>query len=237
MTTRAVTTPEAAHGRPVDGMLPDPVRTPDMQQEPIGSEIRTVLRLHFSHRSDVLVGGEGYLCWNTRRREGWLVPDCVVAFGVDPDAVRNRNGYVIDDVGKPPEVVVEIASESTGRADYTRKREGYASYGVGEYWRFDHTGGRYHDRPMSGDMLVDGEYEPITVERDRDGVIRGHSPTLGLDLCWDDRRLRFYDPAKGEYLLDLPEAEDRVGLAEARAEAAEAEVMRLRDELGRLQSR
>ena len=52
------------------------------------------------------------------------MPDCVVAFGVDPDAVRNRNGYVIDDVGKPPEVVVEIASESTGKADYTRKRDG-----------------------------------------------------------------------------------------------------------------
>ena len=208
-----------------------------MQQEPIGSEIRVVLRLHFSHRPDVLVGGEGYLCWNTRRREGWLVPDCVVAFGVDPDAVRNRNGYVIDDVGKPPEVVVEIASESTGRADYTRKREGYAGYGVGEYWRFDHTGGKYHDLPMSGDMLVNGQYEPIPVDQGADGVIRGHSPTLGLDLCWDDRRLRFYDPAKGEYLLDLPEAEDRVGLAEARAEAAEAEVMRLREELGRLQSR
>ena len=230
MTTRAVTTPEAAHGRPVDGMLPDPIRTPDLQQEPIGSEIRVVLRRHFSHRPDVLVGGEGYLCWNTRNREGWLVPDCVVAFGVDPDAVRNRNGYVIDDVGKPPEVVVEIASESTGKADYTRKRDGYAGYGVGEYWRFDHTGGKYHDRPMSGDMLVDGQYEPISVDRDRDGVIRGHSPTLGLDLCWDDRRLRFYDPAKGEYLLDLPEAE-------ARAEAAEAELARLREELGRLQSR
>ena len=237
MTTRAVTRREAADGRPIDWMLPDPVRTPDMQQEPIGSEIRTVLRLHFSHRPDVLVGGEGYLCWNTRTREGWLVPDCVVAFGVDPDAVRSRNGYVIDDVGKPPEVVVEIASESTGRADYTRKREGYAGYGVGEYWRFDHTGGKYHDRPMSGDLLVDGRYEPIPVDQGADGVIRGHSPALGLDLCWYDGRLRFYDPAKGEYLLNLPEAEDRVGLAEARAESAEAEVMRLREELGRLQSR
>ena len=38
MTTRAVARPDAADGRPVDWMLPDPVRTPDMQQEPIGSE-------------------------------------------------------------------------------------------------------------------------------------------------------------------------------------------------------
>ncbi len=214
-----------------------------MQQEPIGSEIRTVLRLHFSHRPDVLVGGEGYLCWNTRRREGWLVPDCVVAFGVDPDAVRNRNGYVIDDVGKPPEVVVEIASESTGRDDYTRKRDGYAGYGVGEYWRFDHTGGKYHDSPLAGDVLVDGEYEPLPVSRDADGVLRGHSPTLGLDLCWDEGRLRFYDPSKGEYLRSLSEsetlagmAETRAGMAEARAEAAEAELARLREELGSLRS-
>ena len=170
-----------------------------MQQKPIGSEIRVVLRRHFSHRPDVLVGGEGYLCWNTRRREGWLVPDCVVAFGVDPDAVRNRNGYVIDTWASPPRSWWRSRRRARARPTTPRKRDGYAGYGVGEYWRFDHTGGKYHDRPMSGDMLVDGQYEPIPVDRDRDGVIRGHSPTLGLDLCWDDRRLRFYDPAKGEY--------------------------------------
>ncbi|MXY22160.1 MAG: hypothetical protein F4Y49_12610 [Dehalococcoidia bacterium] len=41
--------------------------------------------------------------------------------------------------------------------DCTDKRETYAEYSVGEYWRFDHSGGEYHDAPLAGDRLVIGE--------------------------------------------------------------------------------
>ena len=64
-----------------------------------------------------------------------------MAFGVDPAAIFARNGYVISEVGKPPDFVLEVASESTGRRDYTHKRAIYAEYGVAEYWRFDRSGG------------------------------------------------------------------------------------------------
>ena len=33
-----------------------------------------------------------------------------------------------------------------------------------------------------------------------DGELRGYSEALGLYLCWDGGLLRFYDPAKAEYL-------------------------------------
>ena len=89
------------------------------------------------------------------RRTAWS------AFGVNPDAIVARNGYVISEVGQPPDFVLEVASRSTGQRDYTVKRAGYAGFGVREYWRFDHTGGRYHDAPLAGDRLVDGEYEPL----------------------------------------------------------------------------
>ena len=132
----------------------------------------------------------------------------MVAFGVDPAAIFERNGYVISEVGKPPDFVLEVASESTGRRDYTTKRAIYAEYGVAEYWRFDRTGsGQYHDRPLSGDRLVNGRYEPIPLNTGADGVIRGYSPVLGLELHWDAGQLRFYDPAAGDYLRDLQEAE------------------------------
>ena len=208
MTTRLTTTAQLTGDYTFPNQLPKPPPGPySMQQEPIASEIREIIRCHFSDRPDVFVSGEGYLCQDTRYRTGWLVPDCVVAFEVVPEAIFRRNGYVISEVGKPPDFVLEIASESTGVADYTRKREGYARYGVREYWRFDRSGGDYHDQPLAGDLLVDGEYQPMAVNREADGLIRGHSPVLGLDLCWDDARLRLYDPSVGQYLLNLEEAE------------------------------
>ena len=72
------------------------------------------------------------------------LPDCMVVFGVDAAAIVARNGYVIREVGKPPDLVLEVGSSSKGWQDYTVKHDDYLDYGVSEYWRFDHTGGRYH---------------------------------------------------------------------------------------------
>ena len=221
--------------------LPDPPKAPDaMQQLPYISRAHLILDNYFRSRPDVFVGGDGYLCYDTRDRSGWVKPDCLVAFGVDPAAIFERNGYVISEVGKPPEFVLEVASESTGRQDYTVKRASYAEFGVAEYWRFDRTGGQYHDRPLSGDRLVKGRYEPLPLDIGADRVIRGYSPVLGLELHWDTGMLRFYDPAAGDYLPDLAEAMSQRDAAEARVAAVrsalEAELQQLREQLRRLQS-
>ena len=221
--------------------LPDPPRDPDsMEQLPHIAMVLLVLRVFFSHRSDVLVNGEGYLCIDTRIRPGQLKPDCVVAFGVDPKAIEQRNGYVISEVGKPPDFVLEVGSPSTGVADYTTKRDGYARYGVTEYWRFDPSGGRNHDRPLAGDTLLEGRYEPIPINVES-GVHWGHSAVLGLDLYWQDGNLRFYDPAIGEFLPDYFEVVSELNAekamrqsAENRAISAEAEVRLLRERLQQL---
>ena len=205
-----------AHIKP----LPDPPKKPDdMQQRRNIVRAHTILEDYFSHRPDVLVNGEGYLCYDTRDRTNWTVPDCVVAFGVDPGAIDARNGYVISEVGKPPEFVLEVASSSTGQRDVTVKREIYAGHGIAEYWRFDQSAGNYHGAPLAGDLLVGGEYRPVQLDTSEDGVIWAHSPVLGLALCWHDGRLRFFDPVEEEYLPELSEAK--------------AEVRRLREELRR----
>ena len=231
--------------------LPDPPKAPDaMQQLPYITTAYSVLDSYFHRRPDVFVGGDGYLCYDTRDRSNWVRPDCVVAFGVDPAAIFARNGYVISEVGKPPDFVLEVASESTGRRDYTHKRASYAEYGVAEYWRFDRSGGQYHDRPLSGDHLVNGRYEPLPLDTGADGVIRGSSPVLGLELHWDTGQLRFYDPVAGDYLRDLRQAEaqleaetaaravaeDQRAAEVAARTAAEALVERLRAQFRRLQS-
>ena len=250
MTTRTALRPpppgEYAHLEP----LPDPPRTPDMQQHIRIAAFDSFLRAYFCERTDVLVCGGGYLRHEAGNREERLAPDCVVAFGVNPDAIVARNGYVISEVGKPPDFVLEVASRSTGRRDYTVKRAGYAGYGVGEYWRFDHTGGRYHDAALAGDRLVNGVYEPIRINEEPDGVRWGHSPVLGLDLCWERGELRFYDPAAGEYLPSPAElqaqraaertarlsAEARVSTERAARLSAEAELRQVREELRRLRA-
>ena len=101
------------------------------------------------------------------------------------------------------------------------KRDAYLGYGVPEYWRFDHTGGRYHVSALAGDVLVDGEYQPAEIVHEPDGLIWGHSAVLGLDLCQDAGELRFRDPISGEFLL-TPEEEQAGRLDAERRAAAEA---------------
>ena len=215
--------------------LPDPPRERDMQQDVGINAFRRVLEPHFAHRDDVLIAGGGFLRHEATNDAERLAPDCVVTFGVNPDAIVARNGYVISEVGKPPDFVLEVASRSTGRRDYTVKREGYAGYGVQEYWRFDRTGGRFHDAPLTGDMLVDGRYQPLPIHEEAAGLIWGHSAVLGLDLCWDDGEFRLRNPMTGEFLPKPAELQAERDAAQVERDAALAEAARLREQLRRLQ--
>ena len=217
--------------------LPDPPRAPDMRQYAHIANAGASLMAHFASRPGTLVSGEGFLCYDTRSHDGWLVPDCVVAFDVDPDAIIERNGYVISEVGKPPDFVLEVASRRTGQADYTRKRFGYAHYGVSEYWRFDHTGGQYHDTALAGDRLVNGQYEPIDLAEHRAGnmigMLSGFSAALDLYLCWDHGELRFYDPKSDAFLMRQGELEAALTEVQTERDAALERIRQLEAELGR----
>ena len=86
----------------------------------------------------------------------------------------------------------------------------------------------FHDAPLAGDALVNGEYAPLTIARDPANRLWGYSAVLGLELWWDDGELRFRDPVSGEFLLNAREldlarlaAEERADAAEERADAAE----------------
>ena len=124
---------------------------------------------------------------------------------MDPPAVIARNGYILWEVGKPPDFALEIASKSTARRDTAIKPGIYARIGIGEYWRFDATGGDFYGYALAGDRLVNGAYQPIPTTADADGLIWGYSPALGLHLCARADRLLFYDPAAGEFLRDMLE--------------------------------
>ena len=203
--------------------IPDPPRVPDMmEQAPTIATFLTVLGAWVRDREDVFVGSGGYL-WLTIEDGDGPYPDGSFAYGLeDPDWLLHRNGYVISEVGKPPDLAFEVGSASTGRNDYTTKRETYAEYGIREYWRFDPSGGEYHDAPLAGDTLVDGRYEPIEIVSEPDGRHWGYSEVLELEFWWDEGELRFRDPVSGEFLRTLNESEDALAYAEFRAQTEAA---------------
>ena len=88
-------------------LLPDPPRKNDMLQT-LNFEkpavMNTVDRHYDALRQEiqVLVAGNGYLCAARRDLPYAPYPDMLIAFGVDAAAIAATNGYVIDEVGKPP---------------------------------------------------------------------------------------------------------------------------------------
>ena len=177
----------------------------------------------------------------------YSTPDMMIAFDVDPQVVANRNGYAISDHGKPPDLIMEVASGSTFRNDATRKREGYAALGVREYWRFNSGVGPRELPRLSGDRLADGRYEPLPIEEWAPGHYRGYSEVLRLYVCWEhaneDARLEWYDPVEGVYLpgydavMQARDAAEAAHLsAEARADQAEARIRQLEAENQRLRN-
>lgn len=87
-----------------------------------------------------------------------------------------------------------------------------------ELIQFDPTGD-YLDPRSQGFRLENGVYVPIPLRGDR-----LYSEQLGLEAVWLGEEMRLYDPVRKEWLLSPLEQAQR-------AEAAEAEVVRLRAEL------
>ena len=197
---------------------------------------QTALIRHFGSPDSTLVLGDIPVRHTFQRSLDPLrlrYPDLMVAFNVNSAEVIARRGFAIDDQGKPPDFVLEIASLRTALNGYTIKRVDYAAFGIPEYWRFDHTEGDYYPVPLAGDRLVDGEYQPITIVQTEEGGYWGHSDALNLDLCWEHGQLRFYDPVAQRYLrTHNDEAEARIA-AEADAAEAQAHIRQLEEELRR----
>ncbi len=216
--------------------------------------IITALMNFLGESDSVYVGSEIPLGWRASVRKGTLVPDLMVALRCDAARMDAQDGYEMRSQPNPPEFVLEVASVHTAERDYTEKRDGYAGYGVSEYWRFDPTDGRRYPAGLEGDRLAGGAYSPIELEYYGANNKRGYSEALGLYVCWEDGMLRLYDPESENYLRTHEESEARAeaesearlaeaaradyadaraALAEARAEAADAVIRELRERLGR----
>jgi Uma2 family endonuclease len=139
---------------------------------------------------------------------------------------RLRNAWISwEEGGRLPDVIVEVLSRSTARVDRTVKKDLYAQvFRTAEYYMY-----APWTRKLEGFWLAGDIYQPIAPGDQG----RLWSKQLGLSLglwhgVWGDREaadwVRLFRP-DGSL---VPTREDRAEAAQQRAEAAEAELARLR---------
>ena len=110
--------------------LPDPPeREPDEKMTQFDSLFKYGnshhLAVHLGNPETTLVEADRWLIAEPGSfRELARYPDLLVAFGVGPALYRENNGYIISEQGKPPDFVLEVASESTADTDVGAKRRG-----------------------------------------------------------------------------------------------------------------
>ena len=233
MTTDAATTairrPAATIAAPADA--PAGARFPDYPPRDDMMNTRHLhdygnqpaLRLYLGRPETTIVLGEVPIAWDIPRgREGVRIPDLLVARNVNAEQILNQMGYAIRQHGKAPDFVLEVASDTTSRRDETVKWHDYAAFGVTEYWLFDPDWGQRYEQGLIGWTLVNGGYEPIPIHEYAADMRYGYSDALGLYVCWEYGRLRWYDAETG-YLRSHDE--ERNGRIEERRNRIAAEIL------------
>ena len=216
----------------------DSMPLPDGEfQAPLYVDILSKLGVHFKNIPGARVNGDTFIYYIEGNPRRSVSPDCYVALNLPNESIESierNNVYLLWEVGKAPDFILEIASESTANNDLSRKRDLYAELGVSEYWRYDSTGGEFYGEPLVGERLVDGEYNRFELRREGDGSVWGHSDALNLDLWWMDGELRFWNPVDERWILSHEEEHARAEAEAARAAQAENELRRLRRRLAEL---
>ena len=214
-----------------------------------------IIEQHFKDDPDVHVSGNLLVYYEEGNPRKSVSPDVFMVRGVSKKELRTYKTWE----QKPTlDFVLELASPSTFRRDFTEKKEIYAKMlRVKEYYIYD----PYHEIEPSfiGFRLVGEAYEEIAYVNDR-----LPSAVLDLELGERDGVLRLYNLGTAEWLypsrehvvarqeaesrveqeaLARQEAESRVEQealarqeAESRAQHAEAELEKLRAALEQLEA-
>ncbi len=255
------TRPDASMEAPAIAKFPDfPPRSDMMNTRHLHDQgHQPALRRHFGNPDSTIVLGEVPIARNVPRgRAGVRIPDLLIAFDVRRAHILAQQGYAIGEQGKPPDFVLEVASDTTAGNDENAKWRDYANFGVTEYWLFDPDWGQRYSVGLAGWTLVNGRYEPIAIHQYAPNMYYGVSAVLGLQVCWEHGALRWYDPIAQRYLDTFDSIADARDAAVAQQDAvaaqrdeaaaqrdaerdgriaAEAEAQRLRDEIARLRER
>ena len=185
--------------------------------------LREVLLTFFAGRPDVYVASQMFFYYEQGNPAAHRDPDVLVARGVRGN--HFRHSFRLWEERVLPCTLFEMASEKTWRSDVEEKGPLYERLGIPEFFLFDPEG-VYLDPVFRGFRLRARRYVPI--RPDSDGCLV--SRRLGLKFRPEGGVLRVFNATTGEPLLTPAERADQ---QQQRADAAEAELARLRAELAR----
>ena len=174
---------------------PEPIED-GLQQEDTIVSLMSMLKDWFRGKN-TFVAAAGFIFWNRFNGNDRVGPDGFIALDTDPDFVYQFPNYLVWEVGKPPDFVMEVASDSTASNDLGYKRDLYAWLGITEYWRFDSSGDELYPTELTGERLVAGRYVPYELHKDPDGSVWARSEVLGLDFVWTGFSFDIRDPLTG----------------------------------------
>lgn len=243
-----------------------PISTPSTENLPTGdgipletpwhrAEINLLLEIldyHWRERQDYYAGGNMFIYFSSQqiRNQDYRGPDFFVVNDVD-GSIERPSWVVWEEGGRYPDIIIELLSPSTAETDKISKKKLYERvFRTAEYFCYDPA-----NQELIGWHLQQDRYEPL--EPDENGRLWSsvlqvwlgtwEGTFIGHNAIW----LRGYDE-DSQLLPITAEAEAaRAKTEAARAEAeaaranseatarqsAEAEVVRLREELALLQGK
>ena len=213
-----------------------PVHYPESDGKPIAETpehleamlyLIDALQRYFAARDDVYVAGNQFLYWVEGNPSQRVAPDVYVVFGVPKRPWRAT--WKVWEIGKSPDVIIELTSRSTAGEDLDRKYRLYQRLGVKEYILID-VRREYLIEPVILHRLVGGAYQQIPTEHPSDREWRARSELLGLEVVVraedDGYVVRLYDPVRGRTIPTGVELAEHAAQMEARLRELEAELRR-----------
>lgn len=150
-----------------------------------------LLEAFFSSRSDISVAANLMVYYDEGNPKRWLAPDVFVCFGVEN---KLRRTFKTWEEGVFPQVVFEVASDSTFENDLGGKRLDYARLGVEEYYLLDPER-EYLPSPVMAFRRENGRLMSINIEDNR-----VFSPLLNLEIVDTGKSFRLFNPKSKEFL-------------------------------------
>lgn len=186
----------------------------------LNSYLWNALKLFFQERDDVFIAANMNLYFEEQDPKKWVAPDIMVTVGV---AKRKRRTYKLWQEKIFPQVIIEVASDSTWKNDIDEKLKTYERLCVEEYYVLQSE--KFLPFPFMA-YLREGEKLKFASLPDN----RILSPRLGLEIVRTNEEIRLFEPNKKQFLLTVAEMAARVEIAEAEIERLKAELAKLKGE-------
>lgn len=158
-----------------------------------------LLEAHFSANSAVTIAANMNLYYEAGNSYKYYTPDLMVAFGAKK---YHRQVYKLWEEKVFPQVVFEIASETTWKNDIGEKSEFYAQFGTEEYYLLDPER-EFLPLPLMAYRRQDNRLRYVQFENNR--VL---SPLLNLEIIDTGKSFRLFNPQTQEFLQALLTGEE-----------------------------